>query len=160
MPEPPRGFLRSARAPRSSGNDGADLAAAIATIREIGDAEGLNAAVADALPGSRLHVDIQSGRFALAMEQHGLLTPRPPQLMVLNEPETSLHADLLAPLARLISEAARHTQILVVTHAALLISALGRQQGLNCITLEKAVGETSIARAKPLELPPWHWPSR
>ena len=29
-----------------------------------------------------------------------LLTPRPPELMVLNEPETSLHPDLLPALAR------------------------------------------------------------
>jgi len=29
-----------------------------------------------------------------------LLSPRPPTLMILNEPETSLHQDLLAPLAR------------------------------------------------------------
>src|SRR5215475_867487 len=132
------------------GDDGADLAAAIATIREIGDAQALEAAVADAFPGGRLRVEIEAGRFALAMEQHGLLrplasgelsdgtlryllwiaallTPRPPGLMVLNEPETSLHPDLLGPLARLIAEASRHAQILVVTHAAPLISALARQ---------------------------------
>ena len=65
------------------------------------------------------------GRFELQMRQHGLLrplgtaelsdgtlrylllvaallSPRPPELMVLNEPETSLHPDLLAPLGRLI----------------------------------------------------------
>ena len=35
-----------------------------------------------------------------------LLTPRPPELMVLNEPETSLHPDLLPALARLIVHAA------------------------------------------------------
>jgi len=35
-----------------------------------------------------------------------LLTPRPPALMVLNEPETSLHPDLLPALARLIARAA------------------------------------------------------
>jgi predicted ATPase len=29
-----------------------------------------------------------------------LLSPRPPALMILNEPETSLHPDLLPPLAR------------------------------------------------------------
>jgi len=165
------------------GDDGADLAAAIATIREIGDAEGLAAAVADAFPGSRLHVEVAAGRFALAMEQRGLLrplgaaelsdgtlryllwiaallTPRPPELMVLNEPETSLHPDLLGPLARLVREAARRAQVLVVTHAAPLISALSGQPGCNAITLEKSLGETKITGAKPLELPPWNWPSR
>ncbi len=39
----------------------------------------------------------------------------------MNEPETSLHPDLLPALARLISEAASHTQIIVVSHANGLI---------------------------------------
>ena len=42
-----------------------------------------------------------------------LLTPRPPELMVLNEPETSLHPDLLPALARLITFAAEHSQVWV-----------------------------------------------
>ena len=57
-----------------------------------------------------------------------LLTPRPPQLLVLNEPETSLHPDLLPALARLIAEAAAHSQVLVVSHAARLIAALEREE--------------------------------
>ena len=55
------------------GNDGADLAAVIQTIREIGDPKALEATVSDAFPGSRLSVVTNSGRFALAMEQHGML---------------------------------------------------------------------------------------
>jgi predicted ATPase len=101
------------------GNDGSDLAAAIETIREIGANDVLDGAVEDAFPGSRLSVVNVEGRFVLTMAQHGLLrplgtaelsdgtlryvlwiaallTPRPPALMVLNEPETSLHPDLLA----------------------------------------------------------------
>src|SRR5260370_15340623 len=57
------------------GNDGADLAAAVETICEIGDGEALAAAVADAFPGGRLSVVNNLGRFALNMEQHGLLRP-------------------------------------------------------------------------------------
>src|ERR1700730_15207468 len=53
------------------GNDGADLAAAIQTIREIGDDNVLAAAVEDAFPGSRLDVSSNEGRFALTMAQHG-----------------------------------------------------------------------------------------
>jgi predicted ATPase len=90
------------------------LAAAIETIRKFGDGEALNSTVDDAFPGSHLSVEENSGRFTLLMKQHGLLrslgaaelsdgtlryilwiaallTPRPPALMVLNEPETSLH---------------------------------------------------------------------
>ena len=125
-------------------NDGRDVAAAIQTIYEIGDSEAVAAAVKDAFPGSRLRVDTSGGRFTLRMEQRGLLrpldaaelsdgtlryilwiavllTPRPPELMVLNEPETSLHPDLLAPLGRLIGRAARETQVVVVAHEPQLV---------------------------------------
>ncbi len=49
--------------------------------------------------------------------------------MVLNEPETSLHPDSLAALARLIARAMERSQIIVVTHADKLISPLSEQQG-------------------------------
>jgi predicted ATPase len=165
------------------GNDGSDLAAAVQTIYEIGDGKALDAAVSDAFPGSRVSIASESGRFALTMEQHGmlrplgaaelsdgtlryllwiaaLLTPRPPELIVLNEPETSLHPDLLAPLARLIAKAAERSQVIVVTHAAKLISALWEQQGCHSVVLEKTFGETSIVGMKELGAPAWHWPSR
>jgi len=165
------------------GNDGSDLAAAIQTIREIGDGKALDAAVSDAFPGGRLSVASNSGRFALAMEQHGmlrpmgvaelsdgtlryllwiaaLLTPRPPAVMVLNEPETSLHPDLLGALARLISRASERSQAIVVTHAAKLIASLSEQPGNHPIVLEKNFGETSIAGMNQMNTPAWHWPGR
>ena len=165
------------------GNDGADLAAAIQTIREIGDNSALEAAVVDAFPGSRLSVENNTGRFSLVMEQHGLLralvaaelsdgtlryllwiaallTPRPPELMVLNEPETSLHPDLLPALARLIAKTAERTQVIVVTHAAKLISVLSEQAGCHSITLEKSFGETVVVGTRGMESPAWNWPAR
>ncbi len=165
------------------GNDGADLAAAIQTIHEIGDWNALVAAVADAFPGSTLSVANNEGRFELLMGQHGLLrplsaaelsdgtlryllwiaallTPRPPALMVLNEPETSLHPDLLAPLARLIAQVAKKSQIVVVTHAPRLIMALLEQPGCHSITLEKGFGETTIPGLREMDFPPWNWPGR
>jgi predicted ATPase len=164
------------------GNDGADLAAALQTIREIGEPEALDAAVSDAFPKSELSITNSAGRFTLFMKQHGLLrpleaaelsdgtlryllwiaallTPRPPALMVLNEPETSLHPDLLPPLARLIVRAAERSQAIVVTHAAHLIEVL-REHRCNSITLEKSFGETAIAGADDMDIPSWHWPSR
>jgi predicted ATPase len=165
------------------GDDGADLAAAVQTIREIGTDDLLDAAVEDAFPGSRLSVESMEGRFALTMSQYGLLrplgtselsdgtlryllwiaallTPRPPALMVLNEPETSLHPDLLTALARLIANAAERTQVVVVTHAKPVVSALAEQEGCHSIVLEKKFGETEIAGANGLGAPAWHWPSR
>jgi predicted ATPase len=165
------------------GDDGSDLAAAIQTIHEIGDKQALDSAVADAFPGGRIEVVSSSGRFTLTMEQHGmlrpldvaelsdgtlryllwiaaLLTPRPPALMVLNEPETSLHPDLLGPLARLIARASEQSQMIVVTHAAKLIEALASQPGYHAIELEKEFGETRIVGLKQMNVPAWHWPSR
>lgn len=164
-------------------NDGKDLAAAIQTIHEIGDDAGLSAAIGDAFPGGRVWVDNLAGRLALRMEQHGLLrpldatelsdgtlryllwiavllTPRPPTLMVLNEPETSLHPDLLPALGRLIAQAAEHTQVIVVSHAPHLVAELTKQARCKSIRIEKEYGETVISQAARLDSPTWHWPSR
>lgn len=161
-------------------SDGADLAAAVQTIREIGDAQDFDEAIADAFPGGGIEIVNADGYFELQMEQPGLLrplktaelsdgtlrylllttallSPRPPSLMVLNEPETSLHPDLLAPLGRLIAHAARRSQVVVVSHAAELVSGLGGLAGCTRIVLEKALGETTVADQ---EAPPWTWPSR
>ena len=89
-----------------------------------------------------------------------LLTPRPPALMILNEPETSLHPDLLVALARLIARAAERTQVVVVTHASPIVSTLAEHSGCHSITLEKKFGETQIAGTRGLGGPAWHWPSR
>ena len=86
-----------------------------------------------------------------------LLSPCPPDLMILNEPETSLHPDLLPPLARLIAQAARRAQIIVVSHAAPLVSALAKHPQVQQIVLEKQLGETLV---QPDERPSWTWPTR
>ena len=167
-------------------NDGADLAAAWQTIESIGDHDALAQAVDDAFPGARISVDQQDNRFSLLMHQPGLLrplqtaelsdgtlryllwiaallTPRPPQLLVLNEPETSLHPDLLPALGRLIAVAARQTQVVVVTHANRLIAALDDAAATldyQSIHLEKDLGETQIANIRAEQLPRWAWLER
>src|SRR5947208_14819727 len=73
-----------------------------------------------------------------------LLSPRPPALMILNGPETSLHPDLLPPLARLIAQASTRSQAVVVSHAAALVSAPGAHVDCRQIVLEKHLGETVV----------------
>ena len=89
-----------------------------------------------------------------------LLTPRPPALMVLNEPETSLHPDLLPALARLIVAAAETTQIVVVSHAPLLIEELGKSQMCARLHLVKDFGETKLEGQTLFNMPKWNWPAR
>jgi predicted ATPase len=164
-------------------DDGRDLAAALQTIREIGDAEALEEAIGDAFPGATLSIHSDRGRFEIEMRQHGLLrslsaaelsdgtlrylllvavmlTPRPPELMVFNEPETSLHPDLLPALARLIARAATVSQVWVVSHSPGLIASLQKQPGCNSIVLGKELGETRLQDGSDFDNPPWSWPSR
>src|SRR5262252_1235472 len=53
-------------------NNGADLAAALQTVWEIGDAAALAHAVDDAFPRSTVNVINLEGRFEIAVHQHGL----------------------------------------------------------------------------------------
>jgi predicted ATPase len=161
-------------------SDGADLAAAVQTIVEIGDGKQMNDAIADAFPGGRVSVTTTGAYFEIEMRQHGLLrslkaselsdgtlrylllvaallSPRPPALMILNEPETSLHPDLLPALARLVVQASKRTQMIVVSHAQALVSALDAAPDSRQIVLEKALGETVVQDYEP---PSWIWPSR
>lgn len=160
--------------------DGHDLAAALQTIREIGDVDFLNETVADAFGGAAVDIDTDgNGAFTLRMSQPGLLreltaaelsdgtlrylllvgallSPRPPSLMVLNEPETSLHPDLLEPLARLIAHAADSTQLVVVSHSKILVDALAASPQTRQLILEKQLGETIVPNAN---VPDWRWPT-
>jgi predicted ATPase len=161
-------------------SDGADLAAALQTIIEIGDTKALAATIDDAFPSAKVDIEENGGYFDLLMSQHGLLrplktaelsegtlryflltaallSPRPSDLMILNEPEASLHPDLLPPLARMIAAAAKRSQIIVITHAAALAEALAGEAETSQFQLEKSLGETKI---RDHDAPSWHWPQR
>jgi predicted ATPase len=58
-----------------------------------------------------------------------LMSYRQPPLIALNEPEASLHLDMLPPLADMIAQAARHSQIWIVTHSEPLASAVEERCG-------------------------------
>lgn len=163
-------------------HDGHNLVAALRTIYEIGDREALFESIADAFPGGSIGFSADSeNRFTLEFYQQGLLrplkqaelsdgtlryllliaallTPRPPSLLVLNEPETSLHPDLLPALGRLIGKVAQQTQVWVVSHASRLVASLEDIQDCNSIHIYKELGETHISGQGLLDAPPWHWP--
>ncbi|GIU45590.1 ATP-binding protein [Shewanella colwelliana] len=161
-------------------HDGRDLASAIQTIFEIGDRDGFNDAVSDAFPGATVTVHYNAGLLNIGFQQEGLLrplsaselsdgtlryllliaallTPRPPALMVLNEPETSLHPDLLPALARLIAKASSLCQVWVVSHANRLINALNEFEQCHLIELDKQLGQTHILGQDILTTPSWNW---
>lgn len=167
------------------GHDGADLAAALATIIDAGGADLLDAAVDDAFPGSRIRIDAATGLFTLLLEQPGLRRPvtaaelsdgtlrylvhvaallsvRPAGLLVLDEPETGLHPDLARPLGRLVRRASERGQVLVVTHSRPLAEGLA-DDGAAHVRLTGGGGrETSVldGREGALDGPAWAWPGR
>ena len=171
-------------------DDGSDVAAAVQTIIEAGF-EDLSRAVADAFDGASVSVAVHDGLFDLQLHQRGMLrplraaelsdgtlrfllwaaalsSPQPPSLMVLNEPETSLHPDLLRPLATLIAAAAELTQVVVVTHSRAMLEFLATTPIADAdadmaaveLPLYKDLGETRIKGLGLLTMPPWEWGKR
>ncbi|MGA2229679.1 MAG: AAA family ATPase [Tepidisphaeraceae bacterium] len=155
------------------GHDGRDLAAAIQTILEVGNGERFMDALRSAFPGAVLRINPEQ-RFSLQMQLPGfprffeatelsdgtlqylcllaaLLSPRPPPLMALNEPETSIHPELLRPLARLIADASTHSQLWITTHAMPLADAICGDSGCAPIRLQKVEGETRVENQSLLE---------
>ena len=151
----------------SLAGDASDLAAALQTIREVGDAPRLAAAIERLQPGATLEIVSEGGWFDLRLHLPGLLrpltgrelsdgtlrylalvaallSPRPAPLLAFNEPESSLHPDLLPGLAALFAEAASRTQVWVTTHAPALAGALAQVSGGAPIELMLREGATTI----------------
>ena len=80
--------------------------------------------------------------------------------MVLNEPETSLHPDLLPALGRLIIRAATATQVWVVSHASRLIATLEASSECNSVQLKKIFGQSEVVGQGMLDQPTWQWPDK
>lgn len=145
---------RAVTAP-SLASDGSNLGAVLATLHHIrGDRIDLDRAIEDAFPGAELVIP-EVGEFASfgmryaempkrVFEPHelsdgtlqflalagALLSYRLPPFIALNEPENSLHPNLLPMLARLIVKAAERSQVWVVTHARDLADAIAAESGV------------------------------
>lgn len=163
---PMRSAQVSVRTPVLS-HDGGDLAAALQTIEEIGDRHTLHEVIATALPGRQLQIlqtetglmvgmrtagceralvarELSDGTLKFLCLVASLLSPRPPALIALNEPEASLHPDLLVPLAQLIVDASKFSQVWVSTHSTLLADAIRKLSGVSPLSLRLLKGETVV----------------
>jgi predicted ATPase len=148
-------------------HDGSDLAAALATIIECGDVDALFEAIDEAFPGAGLSVEPSSAGLRICFMQEGLVRPfegtelsdgtlqylcllaallsmSAPPVIVLNEPETSLHPDLIKPLANLIVRCSNDTQIWITTHSRELADTIMDLTGYDPIELKKDNGRTKL----------------
>ena len=150
--------------------DGANLAAVFATLVHIReDTVDLDRCVADALNGASLEVpspgetatfglrtpefpqrifrpeELSDGQIRFLALAAALLSYRPPSLIALNEPETSLHQSMLPALADMIAAAAARTQVWIVTHSTELAGLIAERTGARSLTVVRRDGATSIA---------------
>ena len=105
-------------------------------------------------------MELSDGTLRYLLWVAALLTPRPPPLMVLNEPETSLHPELVPALARLIVDASARSQVWVISHSDVLIAELTKSESCNWMRIGKDEGETSILDLPLTEQAVWRWPDR
>jgi len=167
-------------------SDGNDLAAALRSAAFLGDDRDIRAAIDAAFPGAELRIEDNAGRLSLGLQMPdiqrpfdarelsdgtlrylclvgALLSYRLPAFVALNEPETSLHPDLLPALGRLIARASSATQLFVVTHARALIDEIEQvasKDDLALIELTRDQDGTQIIGQEPLDEPAWHFPDR
>ena len=139
----------------SLASDGSNLGAVLATLHHIrGDRIDLDRAIEDAFPGAKLVIpevgefasfgmryaempkrvfaphELSDGTLQFLALAGALLSYRLPPFIALNEPENSLHPNLLPMLARLIVKAAERSQVWVVTHARDLADAIAAESGV------------------------------
>ncbi|MBK1881926.1 AAA family ATPase [Luteolibacter pohnpeiensis] len=149
-------------------HDGSNLAAALQTIRESGKQDTLNEIIASALPGLEWHSVDEMGGFQLQIAKPdidrtfdaaelsdgtlrffclsaALCTEKLPPFLVLNEPETSLHPELIPALAELIAQVPETTQLLIVTHSSELTHHIVERCEAKVIELVNYKDETRSA---------------
>ena len=149
--------------------DGANLAAVFATlVHTRQDTVELDRILGSALGGAKLVVpepgetaefglklpdfphrifqprELSDGQIRFIGLAAALLSYRLPPLIALNEPEASLHPDMLGPLADMIAEASKTSQVWIVTHSAQLAEAVRERCGVRPRKVIREDGATWI----------------
>lgn len=158
----------------SLNSDGGNLAAVFATLRHIrADTNELDEAVESAFGGARLIVEqpIGDARFGMSFPEfvldggsHRVFDARElsdgtlrflglagalfayhrPPFVALNEPESSLHPELIYPLAQMIVAAADQSQVWIVTHSSDLCRAIETLAEVSARPVTKQGGATMV----------------
>lgn len=81
-----------------------------------------------------------------------LLSPQPPPLILLDEPEMSFHPELIRLLSELLKDAALRTQIIVATHSPLLLRWL---DPADVMIVDRIDGNTTVTSAGNIDLAGW-----
>lgn len=98
--------------------------------------------------------DLSEGTLRFLWLTATLLSPEPPPLILIDEPEVSLHPELQKILAGLLQDASARTQLLVATHSSELIRWLEPGE---VVIIDKAEGQSRFTWANDpsLDLAAW-----
>ncbi len=80
-----------------------------------------------------------------------LLSPEPPPLVCIEEPELGLHPDAVALMAEVLAEASERMQLVVTTHSDTLVSALTNRPSA-IVACERPGAGTVLRRLDPERL--------
>lgn len=147
--------------------NGDNLAAAIQTIRESGQGAPLGTILEMAFPDHQLQITVAGSNLEILWHQPALkrpvhaaelsdgtlqflalcaalISPKPPSLLILNEPENSLNPILFPALIELIRHANLSSQVLVITHSTELSNSLVEQLNASARKLAIQDGATRL----------------
>ena len=150
-------------------SDGSNLAAVFATLAHVRqDTADLDQMIDRTFPGAALNVphpdrastfsmtfpefpqrefeapELSDGTLRFLGLAGALMAYRLPPFIALNEPESSLHPDLMKPLAEMIVQASERTQLWLVTHSERLAKAIEDTGSGAVRTVVKRNGATTI----------------
>ena len=157
--------------------DNSNLALVLNQIEHFGDAR-LEELLRQFFPRSeRISTKVSSGTVQISLHESGfstpipavrlsdgtlrflaliatLLSPSPPPLLCIEEPELGLHPDAVVLLAELLVEASERMQLVVTTHSDALVSALtGHPDAI--VACERIGPGTVLRRLEPEILAEW-----
>lgn len=141
-------------------SDGSNLVAALLTIQSGKNAKLLHKILSQALPDAKLTIqgkstdpmrelglrytavervlcghELSDGTLRFFALTAALLSEELPEFLVLNEPETALHASTFPAVAEAIAYAAQSSQVLIVSHSAELAQEIARRAETSVRTL-------------------------
>ncbi len=148
-------------------HDGSDCISALGTIMENGNYEEFLQHFDEAFPGSSLAIEETNAGLRLKMSSPefgrpldaselsdgtlkyiclltALFSLDAPSLLVMNEPESSIHSSLYEPLAKLFVRASQDSQLWITTHSQDLSDYILEYSGYAPLELEKVEGQTQL----------------
>jgi predicted ATPase len=99
--------------------------------------------------------DLSDGTLRFLFLVSALVSPQPPTLLVMDEPEIGLHPRMLPIIAELAADASQRTQIIFMTHSPEFLDAFDQDVDLTTTICELVYGKTTLRNVSDEDLRHW-----